>query len=182
MKKILLLTLFNILFSCNQDLEILPSKTNSECAKQLTCFGSDSDLNYSFPSANNEIAAIPSLDKEYNRYSGQKISNPINIKILEETQSLNLKNNSKTKIYNVRIQKTNYFGKIAYKDFKIEPTQELCIGCDKYFDIDFPSIKESINGSNFNTYYQYIYPFEGNVKKILNCTYKIYDSKVISEY
>lgn len=172
------------LFSCNNDIQIVDSKDNFECRKLATCY------RYEF--------AIPDKYKDFIDEEGlvynDKIKSPIikkhNIKLLKNTKTLFLTNNSKTKVYQVIIQITDEKNKVSYKDYKIEPTEQICLGCDSKIEVDLKESKEEINvisydsylGTQDNSYTRTKYQYEGKIKKIYNQNYQIHKTKVVSEY
>lgn len=185
MKKIQFLLLFSlILFSCNKDIQLVDCKDNFDCRRLATCYRYE----FATPDEYKDI-----IDKEGLVYNN-KINSPIvkkqNIELLENTKTLFLINNSKTKVYQVRIQITDEKNKVSYKDYEIQPTQQICLGCDSMIEVDLKESKKIIEqiyydsyiGSQDRSYTITTYQYEGKIKKIYNLNFQIHNTKVISEY
>ncbi|ESU22363.1 hypothetical protein FEDK69T_23480 [Flavobacterium enshiense DK69] len=193
MIKLLALTIIGLsICSCNNDIKIITNKDNKECRRLATCFIYDEYSNNLVGRETNStdgdvIIASPNIDKErelyYDLAEQMKISNKDNIEFLSKTKTLSIKNFSENKVYNVRIKKT-YLGKVTYKDYKIEPTEEICIGCDTDFDLDLEFIEKQIQNPypDSGYYKEYYLPFEGKIKKANKIEYSIHKIDLISEY
>jgi hypothetical protein len=182
-KIINLLALVLTIISCNKDIELIKSKDNYECRRMATYHRYDDLGGY------NNYGIKEIVYKENLPYDS-KIAYPIlkqqNIKLLEDTSTMLLKNNSKTKVYEIRIQKENNDGRVSYEDFKLEPTEEICLGCDSSFDLDIKTSNIEINtdyySPNNKTYTQIKWQYEGKIKKIYDQNINIHSVKLISEY
>ena len=136
MKRILLLLpLFILLLSCsNSDLVIQKSKKNCGCIEKLqegigtTEFCRNSVTNCDadpFWQYSDESLSLGKTKEGINNY-----------KIFSKTNSMELVNKSKTKVYKVVVQiDTN--GKVNYQEYVIEPTQTIVLGCDSDFKVAF---------------------------------------------
>jgi hypothetical protein len=171
-------------------------KNNKECRRLATCFTLDGDYNKSvgrdgvWKKLGNNSFDIDLVDEKnhyYSYISNFEISKKENLEFIAKTQSLAIRNFSESKIYSVRIQR-KFRGKVKFKDYKIEPTEEICIGCDSDFELEeiyqeykkLPcngdcSFAELISYTNYYTY-------EGKIKKMHKVEYKIHDVTVLSEY
>ena len=192
MKKFILIILGFVAFSCDNDIKIITSNDNKECRRLVTCFKYDKYLNEAVGRETDSVSGnttfvSPNIDKErveYSKfYNNMDIFDVSNISYLSFTKSLSIKNFSKTKVYNVRIQRT-YQEKVKFKDYKVEPTEEICIGCVSDFDLKLDYLQTKV----IETYpysgesIKYILPYEGKVKRVYKVEYKVHSVKQISEY
>ncbi len=186
MKKIIIKTLLLclLLTSCNKDVELIKSRDNFECRRLATCFRFDSDFDNSVARNSQSV----NLDYERIKYglnfSEYKLKHKNNLKLLENTNNIVLVNHSKTKVYEVRIQRTDK-GVVSYEDVVIEPTSEICIGCNVDFDLDIERIREENSSWNLvesKTITHEVFPYEGNIKNLRKIEYKIHNFKVIQKY
>lgn len=175
--------------SCN-DVKIIESKDNFSCRQELTCFG----INNHYANGDGIYGGNRFGEIETSRYH-QKILKryPIvekgNLKNLEKTKTLILKNNSETKVYKVTIQKKYNNSKVEYKDFELEPTQSICLGCsEKYFvkliNAGVIEKQEKILIGNpivIKTKHNFL-KYEGEVVKSESIDYNIHKLEVVKEY
>lgn len=154
------------MFSCkNKDLIILKSQKNCGC----------SDIIY-----NEYKKEVSDYVQKYGMTVGPSkfdcnnpfYEQPVNDELFFKTSTLELKNNSQTKVYEVLIQ-INENNKIRYEEYNIQPTDVLELGCDSNFKISFNYTLENSR------------PIEAlklsNLSKI-KILYKIHKIKLISEY
>ena len=167
MRKILkLFPILILMFSCeNKDLVIQKSKTNCDCTKKI-------QLAYIFTNYEHEDWCYRMLsDCESILFqSYEKIE-----KILSKTNSIELFNQSKTKVYKVLLQ-VNDKNIISYVEYSIQPTQTIQLGCNSNFNVDINTYHNiSVNGDCFDAISL------SNLSKI-KIEYKIHKIKLISEY
>jgi hypothetical protein len=67
-----------------------------------------------------------------------------NKKKYSRTKTIEVFNKSETKVYEVMIQFKNS-GKVNYETFRIEPTQNLLLGCNFNFDADLIKFLNDLN-------------------------------------
>jgi hypothetical protein len=95
---------------------------------------------------------------------GCDVSNPngyyIRLEGIDETRGVELKNKSETKVYKVVVKIINK-GKVNFKEYVIEPTDLIKLGCDKDFDItvignydDPNAMRYTSNISKYNIIYK----------------------------
>ncbi len=155
-----------LLLSCeNKDLVIQKSKKNCGCSNIIEQSYIEEVDNYM---RNHSISIGPgSFD-----CNPPFFMQPQNEEIFAQTSTLELKNNSQTKVYQVSIQ-INENGKIKYQQYNIEPTEAVELGCDSKFNVSF----------TYNNYSEN--PIEAlklsNLFKA-KILYKIHEIKVLSEY
>lgn len=131
-KKYLIVPIVLFFFSCNnKDLVIQKAKKNCACSHIIEQAHLQESYKYEkeHPTYYNAFRSF-NCDPPY-FYEQTK-----NHEIFAKTNTLELKNNSKTKVYQVLIQ-INDNGKIQYQQYKIEPTDVLELGCDSKFNISF---------------------------------------------
>ena len=133
MRKIyILLPILFLFVNCkNNDLVIQKSKKNCSCGEKLDVAEGEY---YNFcidfiKSCNDDPFYLFGNESTDDYYSKRKINNN---KIFSKTNSMELINNSKTKVYKATIQIDND-GKISYQEYTIEPTATLLLGCDRDF-------------------------------------------------
>ncbi|OWP85315.1 hypothetical protein BWK59_00850 [Flavobacterium davisii] len=147
--------------SCNSDIEIEIAKENCECVSEIEEVYMMEVESYSRA---NSGCGFNYLTCENPFKEGDK-----NWKQFSKVNTMFLKNKSETKVYEVTIQK-NREGQITYKKYKLEPTEEISLGCDNEFNMRFP-----------------YYSGEPEVKYLelsdfIPIVYKIHKVKVLSEY
>lgn len=189
MRKIFSLPFLFILISCN-DVKIIESKDNFSCRQELTCFG----INNHYSKADGIDGGNRFGDIETSKYHDKilkkyPIAKKENVKNLEKTKTLILKNNSETKAYKVTIQKKINNSKVEYEDFELEPTKSICLGCsEKYFVklINGGTIEKQekiLMGNPVITKTKYNFlKYEGEVIKSESIDYKIHKTEVVKEY
>ena len=165
MKKIyLIFPILFLLLSCeNKDLVVQKSKKNCSCSNII-------EQSY--------IKEVDNYMRNHSSYTGPgsfdcnpPFLQPQNVAIFAQSSTLELKNNSQTKVYQVLIQ-INENGKIKYQKYNIEPTEVVELGCDSKFNVSF-------------TYNYSEDPFEALKLSYLSkakILYKIHEIKVLSEY
>ena len=154
-----------LLLSCaNKDLVIQKSKKNCGCSNII------------------EQAYIEEVDNYMRNHSSTTgpgsfdcnppfFMQPKNDEIFAQTSTLELKNNSQTKVYQVLIQ-INENGKIKYQQYNIEPTEVVELGCNSKFNVSFA----------YNYSENPIQALKlSNLSKV-KILYKIHEIKVLSEY
>lgn len=165
-KAIALLPIFILFLSCgNGDLIIQKAKKNCSCGSNII-----------EKIRNNEYIIDTGIDWYRNgsfdcdppfildELTDKKTRNE---KIFAQTNTLELKNNSQTKVYQATIQINNN-GKIYYQEYEIEPTEVIELGCDHDFNVDVDyNVNSKIKLTNLSKY------------EIL---YKIHKVELISEY
>lgn len=167
MKKIfLILSMFFFLGSCgNRDLIIQKANKNCDCSAIIE-FEYDREIHDYLREHGSGVSGPGSFDCSPPFYTDSD-----NYKLFTQTSTLELKNNSQTKVYQVLIQ-INESGKIRYQEYKIEPTEEIQLGCDSKFDINFKY-------SNYETPFKAI-TLSNLAKGFVK--YKIHEIKLLSEY
>lgn len=175
MKKIYLI--FPILFlfiSCeNKDLVIQKSKKNCSCIEKLKEGIYTSEFCKSM--------LINCDINPFTEYSGDSTylyktkNGDNNYKIFSKTNSMELVNKSKTKVYKVLVQIDNN-GNINYIEYALEPTESVLLGCDTNFTVDFSQYQ---NISNNGDCYDALKLNNYSKKKI---EYNIHKVELISEY
>lgn len=167
MKSAFVLIPFLILvISCgNNDLIIQKAKKNCSCSNRIEEVYLEGVHNY-----------VTSNRKQWNGPGSFECDPPfysdeINGKLFDQTNTLELKNNSQTKVYQVTIQIDNN-GNINYQEYKIEPTEIIELGCDRDFNVvfDYLGNESSMNAIKLS-----------NLSKN-EILYKIHKVVLISEY
>ena len=134
-KTYLIFLILSLLISCeNKDLIIQKSKNNCGCYQKIKSFidiSYYSECNFRYPwdksCSNDPYSIILSQSSKQVSQSNE---------IFSKTNTIELVNNSRTKVYKVLIQIFNN-GKISYLKYKIEPTQIITLGCDSNFKINY---------------------------------------------
>jgi hypothetical protein len=181
-----------ILSSCNNDVKIVEYKNNIECKRLVTLFKHEIFFNETV-GREADSTDLYGVFKHYDfmrpkSYNFEKdisdkieIKNNENIEILSRTKNLAIKNFSETKVYNVRIKRTCK-DKIKYKDYKIEPKEQICIGCESDFDVNFKHHDAYFNSAFALHSALRNNSYEGLIKKTYKVEYEIHDVTVLSEY
>jgi hypothetical protein len=188
------ISLFFSLASCNNDVKIVVMKNNKECRRLATCFTLDGEYNKSVgrdgfwkKSGNYSFDIDLQYAKNYHNsfINNFEISKKENIKFVAKAQSLAIRNFSESKVYSVRVQR-KFRGKVKFKDYKIEPTEEICIGCDSDFELeDIYDVHIPYYGNDpweIMAHNRGSIPYEVKIKKMYSVEYKIHDITVLSEY
>jgi hypothetical protein len=164
MKKILILIpIIVLLFSCeNKDIIIQKSQKNCRCSNVVEEVYKAEIQKYMY--SHSSCGMRGSFDCENPFY----LENT-NQKQFSKTNTLELKNSSQTKVYEVLVQ-INTLGKIKYEKYKIEPTEVIELGCDTKFDANFGYYNDEPEVEAIKL---------SNISKI---TYKIHEVNFISEY
>jgi hypothetical protein len=163
------------LFICceNKDLVIQKSKKNCGCIEKLKegigttefCQSSLIDCEMDpFWQYKDESSYISKTQEGINNY-----------RIFSKTNSIELVNKSKTKVYKVVVQIDNN-GKVSYEEFIIEPTTTTLLGCDSDFNVKYnESYPITVNGDCYEAIRL------SNLSKN-RIEYNIHKVELISEY
>lgn len=162
-KTLLFLPILILLFSCeNKDITIQKSQKNCSCSNIVEEVYKAEIQNYGYTHSNYSVRSSFDCENPF-------FSENLNKKQFSKTNTLELKNNSQTKVYEVLVQ-ISKLGKVKYETYKIEPTDVIELGCDSNFEAKFgyyygdPEV-DGIKLSNFS-----------------KITYKIHEVNLISEY
>ncbi len=175
MKKIYFIFLILFLFICceNKDLVIQKSKKNCGCIEKLKEGIGTTEICQSM-FMNCEIDPFWEYSDESSYiYKTQKGIN--NYKIFSKTNSMELVNKSKTKVYKVLVQIDNN-GNVNYQEYVIEPTSTILLGCDNDFNVEYDgNYQITVNGDCYEALRL------SNLSKN-KIEYNIHKVELISEY
>lgn len=175
MKKIYLIFPILFLFICcdNKDLVIQKAKKNCGCIEKLSeGIGTTDFCQRMLWDCETKPFWRYSEESSYIYKTKEGINNH---RIFSKTNSIELVNNSKTKIYRVLMQIDNS-GFIKYEEYVLEPTITILLGCDSDFTVEFDKNHDIIVNGNC---YDAVRLSNLSKNKI---EYKIHKVELISEY
>jgi hypothetical protein len=173
-RAIVLLPLFILFLSCgNNDLIIQKAKKNCGCIEKLQdgigttefCRSMLMDCEMDpFWQYSNESSYLDKTKQGINNY-----------RIFSKTNSMELVNKSKTKVYKVLVQIDNN-GNVNYQEYVIEPTATILLGCDNNFNVEYDRNHQiTVNGDCYEALKL------SNLSKN-KIEYNIHKVELISEY